>query len=76
MVAYELKTFLDEVYETIGVTHACDYEVTIILDHCIDNFSDNIYVLDYNERNRTTRENTSLLHKEENEEAIVPSKLG
>ena len=63
MAAYELKTFLEEVYEISGVTHDCEFEVTIILDHCIDNFSDNIYVLDYNKRNHTTQENTSLLHK-------------
>jgi len=76
MLAYELKTFIDDVYEVTGVTYICDYEVTLILDYCIDNFSDNIYVLDHNERNTTTQENTSLLHEEENEEAIVPSKLG
>jgi predicted ATP-grasp superfamily ATP-dependent carboligase len=42
----------------------------------MDKFSDNIYVVDYNERNTTTQENTSLLHKEENETAIDPSKPG
>jgi hypothetical protein len=50
--------------------------VSIILNHYIDDFSDNIYVLDYNENICIARENTSSLHKEENEEAIVPSKLG
>jgi hypothetical protein len=34
-----------------------------------------VYVVDYNERNHTTQENTRLLPKEENGEAIVPSKL-
>jgi hypothetical protein len=76
MEAFELKTFLDEIYEATGETHDCDFQVSIILNHCIDDFSNNIYVLDYNEKNRIVRENTCSLHKEENEEAIVPSKLG
>jgi hypothetical protein len=43
---------------------------------CITNLTDNIFVVDYSERNTTTQENTTLLHKQENEEVIVPSKLG
>jgi hypothetical protein len=76
MAAYELKTFIDEIYETSGVANKHDSEITLILNYCITNFIDNIYVVDYNERGTTTQESTSLLHKEENEEAIVPSKLG
>jgi hypothetical protein len=74
--AYELKTFLNNVCEATGVTHSCEYEVTLILDSCITHFFDNIYVVDYNKRNTAIQENTSLLHVEENEEAIIPSKLG
>ena len=54
MSAFELKTFLDEVYEISGVTHDGAFVVSIILNHCIDDFSDNIYVLDYNKRNHIT----------------------
>jgi hypothetical protein len=36
----------------------------------------NVYVVDYNKRVMAARESTSLLHEEENEEAIVPPKLG
>jgi hypothetical protein len=36
---------------------------------------DNVYVVDYNKRVMAACENDSLLHKEENEEAIVPPKL-
>jgi hypothetical protein len=50
-------------YKATGVTHKHDNYVTLILDFCIDNFYDNIYVVAYNERNHTTQENTSLLHK-------------
>jgi hypothetical protein len=76
MAAYELKTFIDDIFKATGVTHKYDYVVTFIFNLCITDFCDNIYVLDHNERNTTTQENTSLLHEEENEEAIVPSKLG
>jgi hypothetical protein len=55
MSAYELKTFLDNIYEATSVTHICHYEFTIILDYSIDNFSDNIYVVDYNESNTKTK---------------------
>jgi hypothetical protein len=37
---------------------------------------DNVYVVDYNKRVMAACESTSLLHKEENEEAIVVPKLG
>jgi hypothetical protein len=76
MAAYEFKTFVDDIYKATGVTNKHDSDVTLILDFCMENFSDNIYVVDYNERNTTTQENTSLLHKEENEKAIVPSNIG
>jgi hypothetical protein len=76
MAAYELKTFLDDIYEATGESHDCDFNVSTILNHFIDYFSDNIYVLKYNKRNHITQEDNSLLHEEENEEAIVSSKLG
>ena len=67
MSAYELKTFLDEVYEATGVTHTCDFEVTLILDYCIDNFSDNISVANYNKRVKAARESTNILQGEDDE---------
>jgi hypothetical protein len=36
----------------------------------------NVCGVDYNKRVMAARESTSLLHKEENEEVIIPSKLG
>jgi hypothetical protein len=53
MTTYELKTFLDEVYENSGATHDCDFNVSTILNHCIEDFSDNIYVVDYNKKVNT-----------------------
>jgi hypothetical protein len=75
MAIYELKTFINEIYETGDVANKHDSEITLILNYCVTNFIDNIYVVDYNERGTTNQERTSLLHKEENEDAIVPSKL-
>jgi hypothetical protein len=63
MEAFELKTFLEDIYEISGFTHDCDFAISIILNHCIDDFSDNIYVLQYNNRNHITQEDTSLLHE-------------
>jgi beta-glucanase (GH16 family) len=66
MAGYELKTFLDEVYES-GVTHDCEFDVTIILNHCIDDFSDNIYVVDYNKRVNVSQESNNILQEEDDE---------
>jgi hypothetical protein len=38
MDAYELKTFIDDIYKATGVTHKYDYEVTFILNLCITYF--------------------------------------
>jgi hypothetical protein len=50
--------------------------ITNILQYCITNFMGNVYVVDYNKRVMAACESASLLHKEDNEEAIVPPKLG
>jgi hypothetical protein len=72
--AYELKLFIDEIYETSGVAHKHDREVTRILIYCMDTFEDNVYVVELNKKGTTNQLSTSLLHKEEEEEAMVPSK--
>jgi hypothetical protein len=50
--------------------------ITNILQYFITSFMDNVYVVDYNKRVMTARDNTSLLQKEENEKAIFSPKLG
>jgi hypothetical protein len=67
MVAYELKTFLAEVYEISGATHECDFNVSTILNHCIEKCSDNIYVVDYNKKVNTARESNNILQGEDDE---------
>jgi hypothetical protein len=102
--AYELKTCIDAIYETSGINNKYDVETTRILNYCIENFMDNIYVVELNEKGTTNQLSTSLLHKEitlaamestnilqeeddeninmeeevyeEENEAIVPPKLG
>jgi hypothetical protein len=73
--SYELKNFINEIYETSGVANKHDIETAHILIYCIDNFCDNVYVVELNEKGTTNQLSTSLLHKEEHEEAIVSSKL-
>jgi hypothetical protein len=92
---YELKTCIDAIYETSGITNKHDVETTHILNCCIENLMDNIYVVKLNEKGTTNQLSTSLLYKErpltamestnflqqeevyeEENEAIVPPKLG
>jgi hypothetical protein len=48
--AYELKKFIVEISETSGVANKHNIEITCILIYCIDNFGDNIYVVELNGR--------------------------
>jgi hypothetical protein len=75
MAACELETFVYE-HEDCPVASKFINVITNILQYCINNFMDNVYVVDYNKRIMAARESTSLLHNEENEEAIVPPKHG
>jgi hypothetical protein len=75
MVACELETFIYE-HEDCPIASKFVNTITNILQYCITNFMDNVYVVDNNKRVMAARESTSLLHKEENEEAIVPPNLG
>jgi hypothetical protein len=63
--AYELKTCIDAIYETSGITNNHDIETTRIHNYCIENFMDNIYVFQLNKKGTTNQLSTSLLHKEE-----------
>jgi hypothetical protein len=56
------------------VAHKHDREVTHVLIYCKDTFEDNVYVVELNKKGTTNQLSTSLLHKEEEEEAMVPSK--
>jgi hypothetical protein len=75
MAACELETFIYE-HEDCLVASKFINAITNILQYCITNFLDNVYIVDYNKRVMADHKSTSLLHKEENEEAIDPPKLG
>jgi hypothetical protein len=75
MAAYELETFNNE-HETFPVASKFTNAITNILQYCITNFMDNVYVVDYNKMGMAAQESASLLNNEENEEVIVPPKLG
>jgi hypothetical protein len=38
MADFELKTSLEDIYEATGESHNCDFIVSTILNHCIDDF--------------------------------------
>jgi hypothetical protein len=61
MEAFKLKTFIDENYETSVVANEYKSGITLILFHYLTNFSDNIYVVYYNERCATRQKSTNVL---------------
>jgi hypothetical protein len=69
MKAFKLKTFIYDNYEISVVANEYKRGITVILFHCITNFSDNIYVVDYNESCATRQKSTNVL-EEENDESI------
>jgi hypothetical protein len=75
IAAYELETFVYE-HEMCPIASKFINAITNILQYCITKFMDNVYVVDYNKRGMAAQESASLLHNEENEEVIVPPKLG
>jgi hypothetical protein len=62
MAAIELETFIYE-HEDCPVASKFINVITNILQYCITNFMDNIYVVDYNKRVMAACESTSLLNK-------------
>jgi hypothetical protein len=73
--AYELKTCIDAIYETSGITNKHDVKTTSILNYYIENFIDNIYVVEINEKGTTNQLSTSLLHKERNLAAMESTNI-
>jgi len=68
MAAYELETFIDKNYETSAVASKFKSAITLIINYCITNFMDNIYVVDFNKRGTSTQESTNILQEDEEEE--------
>ena len=64
IVAYELKRFISENIKTCAIAWKFDMGITLLLNHCISNFSENIYVVDFNEGYIAAQESTNVLQKE------------
>ena len=62
----ELHTFANE-NKTCPRVKRFEGKVTSILEYCIAKFSQNIYVVDYNERGKVPQESTDVLQEEEDE---------
>lgn len=50
MGASEIESFVSKYYETCVACHDLKGLVSSILDYCIDNFSNNCYIINYKER--------------------------
>src|SRR3954467_15968922 len=50
MGASEIESFMSKNYDTCVACHNLKYYVSSILDYCIENFSNNYYIIDYKER--------------------------
>jgi hypothetical protein len=67
MGAYEIDSLIDEKYETCGLPRKLKSSSSFVLKYYIRNFSDNTYVIDYNERTFAAQESTNILKEGENE---------
>ena len=70
--AHELDSLVNEKFDTSHEARVMKGHTSIILQICINDFSDNEYVINYNERILAVIEGTKILE----EEHVVQSKLG
>src|SRR3954447_1156592 len=68
----EIESFISENYETCVACHDFKYYVSSILDHCIENFSNNCYIIDYKERLNCAQECIPHLQEPVEEEVAEP----
>ena len=61
VAAFELKRFISENIETSAIARKVDMGITLMLNHCTNNFSENIYDVDFNEGCIAARESTNVL---------------
>src|SRR4051794_156708 len=72
MGASEIGSFMSENYETCVACHDLKDYVSSILDHCIENFSNNCYIIDYKERLNCAQECIPHLQEPVEEEVAEP----
>jgi hypothetical protein len=65
--AHELDSLINEKFETSHGAHVMKGHVVLILQICINEFSDNAYVINYKERTLAAMESTNILQEEEDE---------
>ena len=63
--SFELQTFIHE-NKSCPIANKFEREIDFILEYCIDNFSQNIYVVEYNE----APQESSIVLQEENDEQL------
>jgi hypothetical protein len=69
LACVELQSFIDE-NRTCPIANRFEREITFILEYCKMNFSQNIYVVDYNEklRGKLAQKSTDVLQVEEDKD--------
>src|SRR3954463_16081791 len=72
MGASEIESFMSENYETCVACHDLKNYVSSILDHCIENFSNNFYIINYKERLNFAQECIPHLQEPVEEEVAEP----
>jgi hypothetical protein len=62
--AHELDSLIKEKFETSHEARVMKEHLDAILQICINEFSDNVYVIKYKERIIAAMESTNILHEE------------
>jgi uncharacterized protein related to proFAR isomerase len=65
--AHELDSLVNKKLETSQVARMMKWHLDVILQICIDEFSDNAYVIKYNERTLAATESANILQEEDDE---------
>ncbi len=64
VAAHELDSLINENFDTSYEARVMKGHISIILQICKKEFSDNTYVINYNKRNLATLENTKVVHED------------
>ena len=70
MAASEIDSFMAENYETCVASKGLKFTSPFIVNYCLENFSNNEYIIDYKERLLSAQEVTHILQEPMEEEIV------
>ena len=73
--AFEVDSFIDEKYETCVVARKHNCSSSRILKHCIENFRDNAYVVDFYKSALSAQESTNILQEGDDENISIQEEV-